>query len=190
MPPEPQRRLVGLAGLDSELCLAAQCIGLVRHLPTSPAGTPVLFGAHPDARLIDVKGRPPRLETKATTSAARAVAQRTARDRPGLPRVEPCSVCRRPAATLVGGGLGANESLICSECVAAMLDALDQRLATISPEELDEAAELTSEQEFERALTDEMLWELQGDGSLTLATDKPTRGRAWGRDPRRAWGQP
>jgi phage head maturation protease len=144
--------------------------------------SPVLFGAQDDARLIDVKrGRPLRLETNATTSAARAVAQRTARDRPGVPRVESCSVCRRPAAALIGGGLGTNESLICHECVAAMLDALDQRLVTITPEELDEAAELTTEAEYERALTDEMLWELQGDGSLTPDTGDPARGRAWGR---------
>ena len=68
----------------------------------------------------------------------------------------PCSICRRPAAALVGGGLhgsGSNaERLICSECVRQIHEALDQHLATIDPADLGEAEdlELTIEQEYER----------------------------------------
>jgi hypothetical protein len=131
------------------------------------------------------------MEYKATISAARAVAQRASFcDRPGIPRVEPCSTYRRPAAALVGGGLKPTEALICAECVRAMRSALDAHVATISPEELDEAAEVTSEEAYEQALSDEILWDLEPDGTLVEASDDPLRGRAWGRDARRAWGRP
>jgi hypothetical protein len=113
-----------------------------------------------------VKSDAPVREYKAMTGTGRAVARRAARDRPGLPRVESCSVCRRPVAALIGGGLGANESLICSECVDAMYDALDQHLATISPEDLGEAAEMTTEEEYEAALDREHEWHLGPDGAL------------------------
>jgi hypothetical protein len=128
---------------------------------------------------------------KATTSAARAAAQRTNRNRSGLPVVIPCSVCKMSAAGLINRPASDRDTvLICASCCRVMAEALDAHLATIPADQLAEAKELTSEQEFARAVTDEMLWELQGDGSLTPATDNPTRGRAWGRDTRRAWGQP
>jgi len=50
--------------------------------------------------------------------------------------------------------------------------------------------EPTSEEAYEQALGDDVEWELLGDGTLTRATDDPTRGRAWGRDQGRAWGRP
>ena len=74
------------------------------------------------------------------------------RDRPGLPRVVACSACRRPAAALVGGGLKPSEALICADCMGVMTSALDEHVATIDPTDLDEAAELTTEQAYDQAL--------------------------------------
>lgn len=112
------------------------------------------------------------------------------RDRPGLPRVTGCSVCRRPAAAVVGGGLRPGEALICADCVGVMTGALDEHVATIDPADLDAAAAVTSEQAYDQALDDEVRWDVLADGTLTRATDDPTRGRAWGADSRRARGRP
>ena len=38
--------------------------------------------------------------------------------------------------------------------------------------------ELTTEEEYERALGVEVRWDLKPDGTITSATDNPTRGRA------------
>ncbi|MHA6626257.1 hypothetical protein ACU61A_12550 [Pseudonocardia sichuanensis] len=93
--------------------------------------------------------------------------QHTARTRPGLPTVVPCSICRRPAAALVNGGLRAmDERLICSSCVAVIHDALDQHLGTIGPDELAETEELTSEDEYAAALDEQRQWHLDADGYL------------------------
>lgn len=53
----------------------------------------------------------------------------------------------------------------------------------------DQLGELTSEEEYE-ALANEIRWVLEPDGTLTAPPIDPTRGRAWGRDPGRAWGRP
>ncbi len=49
--------------------------------------------------------------------------------------------------------------------------------------------ELTSEQEYAEALDNEVRWDLEPDGTLTRATDDPSRGRTWGRGAGRAWGR-
>jgi len=72
-----------------------------------------------------------------------------------------CSVCGRPAAAVVPGGLRAGESMICPRCVGVADDHTDT--ATISAAdlaELDELddVELTSEEEYEQALAAEGDW--------------------------------
>jgi hypothetical protein len=130
--------------------------------------SPVLHGAHRLARQLDVKSA--------------AVTRPSFRDRPGVPRVVTCSVCRRPAAALVGGGLRPGEALVCADCVGVMTAALDEHVATIDPADLDEAAELTTEQAYDAALDDEQVWAMQPDGSLVRAEEDPARtGRAWSR---------
>jgi len=115
-----------------------------------------LHGANRLARLVSIKGgSPPRLETKATTGVV--AAQR----RVGMPTATPCSVCGRPAAAVVPGGLRAGESMICPRCVEVADDHTDT--ATISAgdlAELDELGEdeLTSEQEYAQALGAEGDW--------------------------------
>jgi len=78
-----------------------------------------------------------------------------------------CSVCGRPAAALVSGGLRADERLICGQCLAVMDDARDARLATIGPDELDEAAAVTAEDAYLAALADEQEWHIRADGTLS-----------------------
>jgi hypothetical protein len=111
----------------------------------------------------------------------------------------PCSICHRPAAALVGGGLrggdagGQAERLICSACVQTINEALDRHLAALDPADLDEAEELevTIEQEYERARERENAFELTGDGMLVHESDvDPTRGRAWQRGRHAGMGRP
>jgi hypothetical protein len=71
-----------------------------------------------------------------------------------------------PAAALVNGGLRDGEQLICTSCVQVMHDALDQHTATISADELDEAAAITSEDAYAAALDEQREWHLDGDGYL------------------------
>ena len=136
----------------------------------------------------EVKAAGLRLEVKAG-GPARPL--RSVRDRPCLPRVVPCTTCRRPAAALIGGGLMPDEALICDEYVSAMTSALDEHVATIDPADLAEAAELTTEQEYERAMADEQEWAMLPDGELVPAESDPQRdGLAWsqtGRRTERAW---
>jgi hypothetical protein len=106
--------------------------------------------------------------------------------RPGVPVVSPCSVCRLPAAGIVGGGLRSGEALVCAACVEAMTGALDQRVATLDRDELAAAeeigggAELTPEEEYGRTLADEQEWALLPDGTLVQAEHDPQRrGLAW-----------
>jgi hypothetical protein len=66
-------------------------------------------------------------------SGAPAHPRSAVRDRPGVPRVVPCSVCRLPAAGLVGGGLRTDEALVCAACVQAMTGALDERVSVRDP---------------------------------------------------------
>jgi len=144
--------------------------------------SPVLHGAHPDARLIGVKaGRPSGVEYKSTTGVL------PARHRAGMPTASACSVCGRPAAAVVPGGLRAGESLICPRCVEVADDDTDTDTARITAGDLAELdalgdVELTSEQEYEQALDAEVEWGLLGDGTLTRGTGNSRRGgRAWGR---------
>ena len=139
----------------------------------------VLHGAAKYATLLSIKGAPPRLEYKATSGVV--AAQR----RVGMSLASPCSVCGRPAAAVVVGGLRAGESLICPRCVevadndsdTAVLDADDIAAAYRLTED-----ELTSEEAYEQALADDVDWELLPDGTPTRAADRARRGgRAWGR---------
>ncbi len=159
--------------------------------------SPVLFGAHDDCRLIGVKAaRPSGVEHKATTGVVAP-----ARRRAGTPAAVaiPCSVCGRPAGAVVPGGLGRGESLICGRCVAEAAEGTtttdDVDTSVLSADDLADAyhltdVELTAEEEFEQALTDEVRYQLEPDGTVALATDDPARGRTWGRDQGRAWGRP
>lgn len=150
--------------------------------------SPVLHGAHPDARLIGVKGARPGYEVKATAAGP---SRPTTRNRPGLTRVIACSVCRLPAAGVVpGGALRDGQSLICARCVGVMNEALDERVATIDPAEIEEVfgePELTIEQEYEQAVEREEEYRMQPGGVLTRADHDPARaGRAWSAGDRRA----
>ena len=138
----------------------------------------------------EVKAAGVALEVKDGTWPSAAV---TARNRPGIPVVVPCSICRRPAAALVGGGLRGSgsqaERLICSECVRKIHEALDQHLATLDPADLGavEELEMTIEQEYERARASENAFEMTSDGTLVRESDvDPTTGRAWQRGRRQA----
>ena len=146
--------------------------------------SPVLHGAHPDARLIGVKaGRPSGVEYKSTSGVL------PARRRAGMPTAAPCSVCGRPAAAIVPGGLRAGETLICPSCVEVADDDSDTSTDTAVLDADDIAAayrltdtELTSEEAYEQALADDVDWELLPDGTPTRTTDRARRGgRAWGR---------
>ena len=146
--------------------------------------SPVLHGAHPDARLIGVKaGRPSGVEYKSTTGVL------PARHRAGMPTASACSVCGRPAAAVVPGGLRAGESLICPRCVEVADDDTDTDTDTAVLDADDIAAayrltdtELTSEEAYEQALRDDFEWDLLPDGTPTRGTGNTRRGgRAWGR---------
>lgn len=133
--------------------------------------SPVLHGAHPDARLIGVKSSSPAgMEHKATTSARRSLFHMT-----------PCSVCARPAAGSVRA-LPSASKLICAACVAAV-DQIGADAGYLDPAHLDaidQLDELTAEQEYEQALGAEVRWNLEGDGTLVRAEDDERQGRAWG----------
>ena len=134
----------------------------------------VLHGANRYATLLSVKSAPA-LETKATTGVLPA-RRRTG----GMPTAAPCSVCDRPAAAVVPGGLREGETLICPRCVEVADD--DTDTATISAGDLAELDELTSEEAYEQALADDVEWELLPDGTPTRGTGNTRRGgRAWGR---------
>ena len=95
--------------------------------------SPVLHGAHPDARLIGVKAGQPSggVEYKATTGVA--AAQRRQAATPVA-----CSVCARPAA-VVSGGLRAGERLICRHCVEEAAEGATTDTATIDADDLADA---------------------------------------------------
>ncbi len=144
--------------------------------------SPVLHGAHPDARLIGVEAsRPSGVEYKSTSGVL------PARRRVGMPTAAPCSVCGRPAAAVVPGGLRAGESMICPRCVDQVADDDTTDTATISAgdlADLDELrqVELTSEEEFEQALDAEQEWHLESDGTLARGPRNQ-----WGGDRGTAW---
>ena len=148
----------------------------------------MLHGANRLARLVSVKGGPPpRLETKSTAGVV------APRRRAGGPAASTCSVCGRPAAAVVLGGLRRGESLICRRCVEEAGEGTDT--SVLSADDVAAAyrltdVELTSEEEYDAALDAEVRWDLEPDGTITRTTDDPTRGRAWGRSAGRAWGQP
>ena len=161
----------------------ARKVGRVRHIDDLDLYefSPVLHGANRLARLVSIKGGPaPRLEYKATSGVA-AVQRRAG----GMPTASPCSVCGRPAAAVVPGGLRAGGTLICPRC----LEVADDHTATAVLDADDIAAayrltedELTSEEEYEQALDAEVEWDLLADGTLTRSTGSTRRGgRAWGR---------
>ena len=143
----------------------------------------MLHGANRFARLLSIKGGPPpRLEYKATTGVL------LARHRAGMSTATPCSVCGRPAAAVVPGGLRTGETLICPRCVEVADDHTGTDTATISAgdlAELDELGEdeLTSEQAYAQALGVEVEWDLGPDGTLARGPRDPwggNRGAAWG----------
>jgi len=146
--------------------------------------SPVLHGAHPDARLIGVKaGRPSGVEYKSTSGVL------PARRRAGMPTAAPCSVCGRPAAAIVPGGLRAGERLICRHCVeeAAEGATTDADTSVLSADNLVDAyrltdVKLTSEEEYAEALDTEQEWHLLGDGTLARGSRNP-----WGGDRGAAW---
>jgi len=161
----------------------ARKVGRVRHIDDLDLYefSPVLHGANRLARLVSIKGgSPPRLEYKSTTGVL------PARHRAGMPTATPCSLCGRPAAAVVGGGLRAGESLICPRCVEVADD--HTATATISAGDLaalDELGEdeLTSEQAYAQALGVEVEWDLGPDGTLARGPRDPwggNRGAAWG----------
>jgi len=139
----------------------------------------VLHGAARYATLLSVKGAPV-LETKATTGVA-AAQRRTG------PTAAPCSVCGRPAAAVVPGGLRAGETLICPRCVEVAENDSDTDTAVLDADDIEAAYrltedELTSEEEYEQALDADVEWELLADGTPIRTTDRARRGgRAWGR---------
>jgi phage head maturation protease len=139
--------------------------------------SPVLHGAHPDARLIGVKaGRPGGIEVKSTGGAARRMFRAVA-----------CAVCGNPtAAGVTGGTLPSGHRLVCGSCLAAIekigvesgyLDADDLAAAAAVGDE----PELTSEELYAAALDSEIGWDLEDDGTLTRsdANHRATQGRAW-----------
>jgi len=140
----------------------------------------VLHGAAGLARLLSVKSAPA-LEIKATTGVL------PGRRRAGMPTAAPCSACGRPAAAVVPGGLRAGETLICPRCVEVADDHTDTDTARITAGDLADLdtlgdVELTSEEAYEQALTDDVDWELLPDGTPTRGTGNTRRGgRAWGR---------
>jgi len=142
----------------------------------------VLHGANRYSTLLSVKSAPP-LETKSTSGVV--AAQRRA----GMPTATPCSVCGRPAAAVVPGGLRAGETLICVRCVDQVADDdtdTDTDTAVLDADDISAAyrltdTELTSEEAYEQALADDVDWELLADGTLTRGSRDP-----WGREPRRA----
>ncbi|MGH3611980.1 MAG: hypothetical protein ACRDRK_05095 [Pseudonocardia sp.] len=102
-----------------------------------------------------------------------------------------CLWCGRPAVG-VGATLSSGSKLICAQCLAEV-DQIGVDAGRLDPaglDALDQLNELTAEQEFEQALGAEVRWHLEGDGTLVRAEDDERRGRARGRDARRAWGQP
>ena len=145
----------------------------------------MLHGAHPDARLIGVKiGRPSGIEYKATSGVV--APQRRAGNAGGA---SPCSVCGRPAAAIVPGGLRAGERLICRHCVeeAAEGATTDADTSVLSADNLVDAyrltdVKLTSEEEYAEALDTEQEWHLLGDGTLARGSRNP-----WGGDRGAAW---
>ena len=153
-----------------------------------------LFQLWPRALVDDETGPGPEVKTAGAVFEVKAGgppgARLSFRDRPGVPRVVSCSVCQKPAAALVGGGLRPGEALVCADCVGVMTSALDEHVATIDLADLDEAAELTTEQAYDQALDEEIDWAMQPDGSLVRANQDPARrGRAWSPGQRRAWGR-
>ena len=99
-----------------------------------------------------------------------------------MPTAIPCSVCGRPAAAVVPGGLRAGETLICPRCVEVADNHTDPDTDTISAGDLAELAELTSEEEYAAALSADVEWQLLADGTLARGTGSTGRGgRAWGR---------
>ena len=161
----------------------ARKVGRVRHIDDLDLYefSPVLHGANRLARLVSIKGgQPPRLETKATTGVV------AAQHRAGMPTASPCSMCGRPAAAVVPGGLRAGESMICPRCVEVADDHTTDtaRISAGDLAALDELGqvELTSEEEFEQALAADVEWELLADGTLARGTGNTRRGgQAWGR---------
>ena len=152
--------------------------------PSSVVDTEVKSLASPAGSRLQVK------------SGAPAGQRAALRGRPGVPVVSPCSVCRMPAAGIVGGGLRTGEALVCASCVEAMTGALDERVATLGPDELAAAEaigmapELTPEEEYDRALADEQDWSMLPDGSLVEADQDPQRdGLAWNASARRVAGR-
>ncbi len=121
--------------------------------------------------------------------------------RPGLPKVVTvaCAACGRPAAGVVGDGLQPGESLICAGCLrsvrdnvrAGMLGDGDTDTSVIMRDELAEAAqvdEVSTEEEFRRALDEQGEWELDRDATRTRSatTTRPSgwAGRGRGERPR------
>jgi len=151
----------------------ARKVGRVRHIDDLDLYefSPVLHGANRLARLVSIKGGPPpRLETKATTGVL------PARRRVGMPVASACSVCGRPAAAIVPGGLRAGETLICPRCVEVA--EIDSDTAVLDADDIAAAyrltnVERTAEEEYDAALDAEVEWHLESDGTLARGSRDP-----------------
>jgi hypothetical protein len=139
--------------------------------------SPVLHGAHPDARLIGVKSARGGVEFKAASSALSAVRRSRLYDPIS------CAICAKPAAGSEAP-LPSGRKIICTSCLDA-LDDLAVAAGVITAEQLADAAaitneqELTSEAEYERAMADEQVYDLAADGTLIEVDDDEGTGRAW-----------
>ena len=152
----------------------------------------VLHGANRLAHQLSVKASTSTgYEFKATAGVGAVAAVRRARIFDPIP----CGICTKPAAA-AEGTLSSSARLICTSCLE-VLDGLAVDAGVITREQLDEAGaldeadELTPEEEFERAMADEQDWAALPDGTLVQAEQDPQRDRlAWstaGRRTGRAW---
>lgn len=121
--------------------------------------SPVLHGAHNDARLIEAKaGRPVRLEYKSSAAAAgmltgrRAAAAAIGSAVAGDRQVIRCAACNTPAAVIVGG-LPEGRELICAACLSA-----------VTIDDLVDPAVPGAREEWEQAQRDDQPWHLDADG--------------------------
>jgi hypothetical protein len=147
--------------------------------------SPVLHGAARLATLISVKGAA-MSDREFKSTGGVGIGAVNAVNRARLFRAVTCSVCNQVAAGVDGIGMPDGHKLICTSCMD-VLDNLAVEAGTITAAQLSEAAalddagELTSEEEYDAALDAEQLWDLNADGTLNPAADEPERWSAWGR---------
>lgn len=115
---------------------------------------------------LAAKGAPVHgIETKQTVGDWDAE-RRSGRDG-GLPRLTMCSICGHGGGAILPGGLRAGESLTCPRCITAARGAIDGDTdGELTPGDLDAADNVTAEQVYEQAITDEQEWHLEPGGAL------------------------